>query len=171
MLTLRKVRWMLGVRNALILYKSCILPYIDHGSLFYDCTTKDLLKGIQSLQYKCLKKITGKKKRDSTSAIQIKYNLLSTHNRRKLNLLKYAHKLSFVPGNIKEDHSRSLRSNRKILLKEQRSNCRQFDRCFLFTSIKLWNTLPEECKKIRNIFVFRTRVKSEMLCNDINFLE
>lgn len=171
MTTLRKVRWTLGEKDAITLYKSCILPIIDQGSLFYDSANKDILKGIQSLQYKCLRIVTGRRNWEGTSIAQSKFRLLSMSDRRKLNLLKYAHKLSYAPSNIKEEHSRALRSNRKLLLKEQRSNCQRFDKCFVHKSIKLWNNLPEDCKKVRNIYTFRTRVKFEMLCNNINFPE
>lgn len=171
MITLRKVRWTLGVKDAITLYKSCILPFIDQGSLFYDSASKETLKGIQSLQYKCLRIVTGRRKWEGTRITQSKFGLLSTGNRRILNLLKYALKLSFTPGNIKEEHSRSLRSNRKLLLKDQRSYCQRFDKCFVYKSIKLWNNLPEDCKKVRNIHMFRIRIKQEMLCNNINFPE
>lgn len=97
MITLRKVRWTLGVKDALTLYKSCILPLIDQGSLFYDSASKEVLKGVQSLQYKSLRIFSGRKEWKGTSATQSKFRLLSTSQRRKLNLLKYAHKLSTLP--------------------------------------------------------------------------
>lgn len=100
-----------------------------------------------------------------------KFNLLSTANSRKLFLLKNANKLSLTQSNIKEEHSRSLRSNRKILLKEQRSHNNKFEKCFILKGIKLWNSLPEERKMVRNIFQFKTRAKSEMMFNKINFPE
>lgn len=171
MATLRKVRWTLGYKEALTLYKSCILPFFDQGSLFYNCATVEVLKGLQTLQNKCLRIVVGKKEWEGTEATQKKCKLLSVSNRRIFCHLKYAHKLSYIQTNLREEHTRSLRSNRKVLLKEPRSNCRQFDRCFVYKSVKWWNSLPEEFKKIRNIFQFKQRVKIEMLMSKINFPE
>lgn len=86
-------------------------------------------------------------------------------------LLKYAHKLSFRQANLREQHHRALRSNRKVLLKEPRSHSKVFDRSLVMKSVKMWKSLPEDCKKIRNIFQFKDRVKLEMLLSKINFPE
>lgn len=136
-------------------HRSCILSFINQGSLFYDCTVKDILKDLQTLQNKCLQLVKGKKHWDGTINTPEKLNLLTTVYIQKLNLLKYAHKLSFTPNNIKKRQTRSLRSNRKILLKEPRSNCRQFVKRFLSKSVKFWDSLPEDCEKIRSIHQFK----------------
>lgn len=36
-------------------------------------------------------------------------------------------------------------------------------------SIKLWNQLPEGIKKLRSVYNFSTRIKCELLCENINF--
>lgn len=171
MATLRKVRWSLGYKEALTLYKSCILPYFDQGSLYFDCAVKDILKGLQTFQNKCLRLVTGKKRWEGTQEAHRKANLLSVADRRNLSLLKFAHKQSYDRTNLREVHDRSMRSNRRLLLKEPRSNCRQFDKSFVLKSTKMWNNIPEDYKKIRNIHSFKNHVKIEMLLNNINFPE
>lgn len=111
------------------------MPNFDQGSLFYDSVVKDALKGLQSLQNKCLCIIAGKKEWIGTEATHNKLKLLSVVNRRNMHLLKYADKLSFRQANLLEQHHRTLRSNRRILLKEPRSHCKQFDRSFVIKSV------------------------------------
>lgn len=132
---------------------------------------KDVLKGLQTIKkinacdWFQVKQVGRKLPRCTQN---LNYYLLPT-NRRNLFLLKHAYVLSHNHIYLREEHSKSLRSNRKILLKEPRSKSKHFDKCFLFKSVKMWNKLPEDCKKIRNIYRFKTRVKLEMLNNNINF--
>lgn len=44
------------------------------------------------------------------------------------------------------------------------------DRTFPFKAVKLWNGLPEDLKRIRNVFNFKTRINLELLQNKLNFL-
>lgn len=47
--------------ETLLLYKSSILPYnVDQGDLFYNASTKELLKSLQTLQNYCLRTIYGR---------------------------------------------------------------------------------------------------------------
>lgn len=46
---LKKIRWVINYKDALLLYKSSILPYFDLGSLFYVCCNHDKLNSLQKL--------------------------------------------------------------------------------------------------------------------------
>lgn len=84
-------------------------------------------------------------------------------------MLKYAKKISGKRCNLKDHDTRSLRSNRKLLLKETKCNNVKYEKSFKVAAIKYWNKLPEEIKRIRNIKQFATRVKQELLLEKINF--
>lgn len=66
---------------------------------------------------------------------------------------------------------RSPRSNRKVLLREKRSQNSLYDKCFVKRSIKLWNILPEEVKQIKRFKSFKIRAKLELLQEKPNFPE
>lgn len=59
MIMLKKVRYLLVNKEALLLYKSKILPYYDLGSLFYESASADQVQRLQTLQNKCVKIIFG----------------------------------------------------------------------------------------------------------------
>lgn len=163
MFTLKKVRWVLNFRESMLLFKSSILCYFDQGSLFYHSATVHDLKQMQVLQNKCLRIIYSKKNWDNTENAHKSNNILTCHNRRILFLLKRAHVLAFTPGNLKDHSIRSLRSMRKLLLKEPRCHNCKFEKSYISTGIKLWNCLTEDIKSIRNLENFKTRVNLELL--------
>lgn len=87
--------------------------------------------------------INGTNSRMDTTTLHKRSRLLKLNIRRQLSLIKYAHKLSRKPNMLKEHSQRSTRSSRK-----------------LFT---------EDIKKLRLMFNFSTRVKLELLCENLNF--
>lgn len=150
LITLKKIRWTISEKEAFLLYKACIMPFLDQGDVFYSCARKDVLKSFQTIQNRALRIIIGKKNWVNTITAHSRLLFLTTSNRRNLNILCYAHKLSLKSENLKSHSMRSLRSNRKLLLVEPRSHCRSYDKSFVLNCRKLWNSLPEDVKKIRN---------------------
>lgn len=61
-------------------------------------------------------------------------------------LSKDGHLQEFIPSILKEDCTRSLRSPRKLLLKESQCKNRKHEKSFMVQSINLWNKLPEYIK-------------------------
>lgn len=72
------------------------------------------------MQNKCLRVIYGKKSWPGIEAAHKQCNLLYIKDRRKLSLVKYAHKCSFDPENLKRVNRSGLRSGQKnaIVCKE-----------------------------------------------------
>lgn len=170
MFTLRKVRCMLSCEERLLLYKSFILPSFDQGSLFYNSSTKEHLNSMQSLQNKCLRLVYNSSNWPGTWVAHLQSKLLNTTGRRHLILLKYAHIKSFNRRNLKDHTTRTLRSNRKLLLRESKSNNTKYEKSYVSLSTKLWNSLPGTYKHL-NVKAFKTRVTHEMLQGKINFPE
>lgn len=171
MFILRKVRWQLGFRDSLLLYKSGILTFYDQGDIFFHAGNKDQLKGLQTLQNKSLRIIFGKKDWPGTNVAHKRCNLLKIDDRRKLSLVKFAHQNSHNPLNLKEHSRHELRSNKRILLKENPIRSSKYEKSFIVASVRLWNGLSEELKSIFNTYAFKTRVKKELLQGNINFPE
>lgn len=168
---LRKIRWSIGFQEAMLIFKSCILPYLDVGDIFYSGANNSRIKSLQVIQNKCLRTIYGPKHWPGVTESHRSNNLLMCQERRELNLLKYAHKRSFVALNLRRHMVRELRSSRKLLLNIPKSNCKLFSKSYVLESAKMWNSLNEDLKRVRDVKTFVTRVKKELHQNKLNFPE
>lgn len=101
MQTLRKVRWSLTEKDALTLYKSSILPYMDIGDLFYSSANLENLNGLQVVQNKALRIIISKKNWQSTETAHTRCRLLKLRIRRNKSL-------SYYPQNILKNEGQKL---------------------------------------------------------------
>lgn len=66
-------------------------------------------------------------------------------------MLRYAQLKSFDRKNLRPHHNRMLRSNQRILLLETRVRHTKYSKSFVHKVIKVWNTLSEDLKKVRDI--------------------
>lgn len=169
--TLKRIRWSLSHNDTLILYKSSVLSLFDLGCLFYHCSNKNTLQGLQTLQNKGLRIVYLKKNWPGTDIAHKNCKLLTIKARRELYLLKYAHLRSFNHLNLKNHSSRNLRSASKMMLNSIIPRNRTYEKSFIYQSTRMWNHLDEEIKLIRNYKAFVTRVKMELLQNKLNFPE
>lgn len=169
---LKKVCWLLGFNDSLLLYKTSILCFFDQGDIYYNVATVHELNSLQTLQNKCLRVIFGSKKKwPGTKKAHVDCSLLKIRDRRMISLLKYAHIKSFNRSNVQCHNSRQLRSSRKLRLKVRKCKTRFLERSFIIRSVRLWNTLPENLKEIRNYYNFKSHVKTEVLLQKLNFPE
>lgn len=130
-----------------------------------------MLSSMQTLQNKALRIVYSKKEWPGTEAAHSNCKLLTISKRRELYLLKYAHTRSYDPENLKPQPTRNLRSMRKTMLKTQIPKNRNYERSFVHQSPTMWNKLDQEIKTIRNYKLFVTRVKLELIQNNLNFPE
>lgn len=86
-------------------------------------------------------------------------------------MLKHAHSLSYDQRNLEKRPARTLRSSTNTYLKTQIPKTRKYERSFVHQSIRIWNLLGEDLKQTRDLRSFKTRVKSELLQNNLNFPE
>lgn len=128
---------LLNVKESLLLYKSKILPYFDLGDIFYDSANADQVRGLQTIQNKCLKIIYGTRSKYNLEELHVKSKLLKAKDRRILSLLKFGHRMSFISTNLKEHGERSVRSTRKLSLKESRAHRNKFEKSFVYRATKL----------------------------------
>lgn len=129
---LRHIGWLTDFKESLLLYKSSILCYIDQGDLFFSAGNKSQHQALQIMQNRCLRVMYGKKNWPGIEQAHEQCNLLFIKDRRILSLLKYAHRLSFTPDNLKEIDVQALRSNKKLLLKLKISRTTFMDKAFFY---------------------------------------
>lgn len=168
MITLNKVWY--TTKQALLLYKSKIISYFDQGCIFYEGANSELLHGLQVLQNKCLRIIYPRRQW---------INMMEAH--RMSNILKkidvLCHLLNLVTRcpmiiailcpTMWENFAQGGKYCWKFLgLRPLRSV-----RVFMLKSVKLWNSIPEELKKVLDASGLATRLKREMLQGNLNFPE
>lgn len=168
---LKKVRWTIGFAEAMLIFKSSILPFFDVGDIFYTGSNVELRKSLQTQQNKCLRTIYGRRNWPGTEEAHPNNNLLLTKERQLQHLLRYSQIKSFDRSNLRPHINRTLRSNRKMLLNQNGVKHTKYGKSFVHKSIKAWNMLSEDIKKIRDIYLFNIRVKAEILQNKVNFPE
>lgn len=170
--TLKKVRHRLDQKDALTLFKSNLQPYFDQGDIYYDVSTHEQLKSLPCLQGTGMRMVYGKKCRGEQMQIYLrKSNLLTTTDQRHLSLDKHAHRLSFDRTNLRQHQQRSMRADQRKLLKLIILKDVKYERAFPYKGCKLWNTLPEDIKELKNLYRFRLRVSRELLQGKLNFPE
>lgn len=68
----------MNTKEALLLFKSKIMPFFDQGDFLYDISNADQARGLQFLQNKCLKIVYGKKNWTSATDAQRQSKILDT---------------------------------------------------------------------------------------------
>lgn len=168
---LKKIRNIVGHKEALTLYKSSILPFLDQGDIFFSSSDKQLLNSLQVLQNNCLRTVYGRRDWPGTTQAHLESNLLFLKDRRDTHLLKLAQCRSFINSNRVQNTGQQLRSTNRILLKETKANNAKYGKSYIVRAVRIWNSIPEEIKLIPDLNCFKTRIKKEMLLNNLNFPE
>lgn len=192
---LRKIRPYLTIETALLLVKTCILPYYDIGDIFYNSGIKSLLNKLQVLMNNSLRTVYLKPRGEHGSIDQMHADarLLKLVDRRRLHLLKVAYKMNKLghcfleigpagPGNKSKpnpannlDNSQvnkmTFRDSTRGKLNINRINCASYERSFMVSCARLWNVMRSELKESNTTKLFVSRVKKEMLLSKLNFPE
>lgn len=142
--TLKKIRWTLTRQDALTLFKSTILPYLDQGNPFYVFTYQNSLNSLQTLQNRALRIVYKRREWSGTDQAHNNSRLLNAKWRWIFFPLKHGHFLSYNPQNMKFMSKHTLRSNNNLYLKTTLPKTRKYKKSFTFQSLRLWNQQSED---------------------------
>ena len=155
---LAKLRCFLMTDACLNIYKATILPYIDYGDIFYQATSKILLKKIQDKQDKALKICFSLHGYQDGPDLHHRANLALLDKRRD------SHILSFIYH--RKDHVQYLdtrplptRAHQAPKFLIPNYNITQFKMSLLYKGSNLWNNLPNDIKNIDNFLAFKEKIK------------
>lgn len=95
---LRKIRPYLTTEIALLLVKTCILPYYDIGDIFYNSSQKQFLNKLQVLTNNSLRTVYMKARGEigSIDKMHLDAKLLKLVDRRRLHLLKVSYEMNEI---------------------------------------------------------------------------
>lgn len=140
---LGRIRKYLTTKAAEMVFKSTILPLLDVGDVFYDCTTKSLLDKLQCLQNRAIRIIYRLGSRDNTDKMHSDMKILKLRDRRLLHILQLARWVSDKDENCntRDLLTRAHEQGRKNLL-TYRPNKRRCQQSCSYKAARLWNQLP-----------------------------
>ena len=90
-------KWGADSKTLLLLYKSCIRPILDYGSLLYHTASKSNLSKLEVIQNQSLRLAFGAMSTTPISSLQMEANISSLSHRREFLFLKYAEKAQNHP--------------------------------------------------------------------------
>lgn len=121
---------MIKKREALLLYKSYIIPYFDNGNLWYGAANEKHLRGLQTLEKRYIRIITGPSKGVNLDKAHKELSPFKLNDREKISQLKFAHRSPNL-GSLVTHTGRILRSHRKKLLTRPTANNAKFEKSFI----------------------------------------
>ena len=155
---LSKLRCFLTLDACLNIYKTTILPYIDYGDIFYQASTKTLLKKIQDKQDKALKICFNLHGYQDEPDLHLRANLALLENRRDSHILNFMYH--------RKDHDQYLdirplptRAHQAPRFVVPHYNVTQFKKSLLYKGSTLWNDLPNDVKNIDTFLAFKEKTK------------
>ena len=155
---MRRLRPLLNVKAATLLYKNLILPIMEYGDIFLTATTKVNRKKLQTLQNKALKCALNLDCLTPSTEIHESANLNKLAIRRKRHILLHMYQKTKLP-NFTQWKSNvggvRTRSSKKKLMFQKKPRTQRFKNSLTYFGPKLWNTLPVVIQKSDNYFDFK----------------
>ena len=91
-------KWGADTKTSLLLYKACIRPILDYGSILYSAAAKVHLSKVGIIQNQCLRLALGAMRTSPIESLQIETNIIDLKHRREYLFLRYAEKALNHPG-------------------------------------------------------------------------
>ena len=154
---LKKLRYLLNNKAALMIYKNMILPIVEYGNIYMRSTTKENRKKLQTLQNKALKCALKKDNRYNTANLHAEANIERLKVRRDRHTLHHIFQIS-QSSNFKGWKGRAsivTRSNKKKLMILKKPRTIKYQRSITYRGPKLWNSLPLTIQKAKSSAQFK----------------
>jgi len=149
------------------LYQSLIYPYLLYGIEVWFSTSQNLKGKVEICQRKVVRTLNGLRRDDHTSCYFKTMNILKLEDLYKYQIALYTHKTlysghdnQFLQSlNLQSDiHNHTTRNRNKLrlpLFVKSKSQC-----SLVYSSIKLWNSLPEELTSDHSLANFKSGLRS-----------
>lgn len=156
---LSKIRKFLNTEQALIIYRSKVLPYMDYGDILIHDSNTSLLNKLQRLQNRALKVIFKAPARTSTSDLHWNAKVPYLYYRR------IAHLRNFMYKRTHKDNNPTITMNRltNTRLREApacivtKVNLTTFKRSVMHKGAKEWNQLPVQLRSAVSYDAFKSK--------------
>ena len=152
------------------LYFSLVLPYLNYCNIIWASADKTSLNGMVILQKKAIRIISKAHYFAHSEPLFKTLEILSLEKIYKLNCLLFIYKL--INMNMYKEmkrrvfrnsdvHSHITRNRSQYRLPRTRLKC--IRQSCLYLGLSLWNSIDEEITKSRTIYIFKRKIKKELL--------
>ena len=160
---LSQIRKFISTHQALVIYKSKIIPYFDYGDMFYINTLVKIRGKLQRLQNRGLKMCMGYHARYDTDLLHIECKTPKLEPRRVCHLTNFVFYRAHDPKYIRVVYRQLRRFNAPIMT-EIVANNNSFCKSILYQGALHWNRLPVDERNIQGYKSFK-RVQKAKLVN------
>ena len=158
---LAMIRSYISKTQALSIYKTKILPYIDYGDVFYHNCNQNLLDKMQRLQNRALRICTLNPRLHPTALLHRENNLNYLHERRHAHIYNLAYKRTFYNRLLETNIIQTKLHDAKVLTMYIPRRA-QFKRSIMYKCAYSWNALPAEERNIESYERFKERQKTKL---------
>lgn len=160
---LGKLRPMLNMRTALLVYKSKIMSYIDYNLLFYTLLRKTYQRKLQILQNQAIRIILKLPKRTNVDNCHVTLNLWHIETRSRFFLLKYMYNLAHRVSNPSIDRRPLPTRSHDATVFRLPSRCSsKYINSFIYMGRNMWNALSSDIKLLPTLNGFVTSIRSKL---------
>ena len=155
--TFRKIRHLLSIHSALLIFKSTILPQLEYGNLFYNSANKNILADIQISQNKAIKCALYLPKLSRTKDIHKVAKLETLHIRYITDLSKLAFYRAKLPEFL-APVTAGTRSQDAPLMHLTRVKRSASIKSLTYRVAHFWNNLPVSARLMDNYALYKNHI-------------
>ena len=165
---LRRMRFFLDTKAALLVYKNMILPLLEYGDIFLEGVSVENRRKLQVLQNKGLRSALQKDRFTSTVDLHAAAKIGKLNDRRGQHVLSYMFDMAQTRGNLKtiRESGVKTRSQNKKLVKIRKPITEKFKKSLTYRGPKRWNDLPESFHHLNSRSLFNDRIKRRVVKTD-----
>ena len=159
---LSHIRNFITSEQALVIYKSKIMPYFDYGDIFYIKTLAKTRAKLQRLQNRGLKLCMGYHARYDTDLLHVESKVSKLEPRRVCHLTNFVYHRAHNPKYIKVAGRQLRRYNAPVMTEIVANNC-VFNKSILYQGALYWNQLPINERNIQGYKCFKRTQKAKLV--------
>ena len=165
---LHQANKILPMKQKRILYNSLVVPHFTYGDVIWNCCSKENARKIQQAQNFAVKSMLGLSKRSSSTDALKQLELLPLEEKRNIHAAVHVKKVldGIGPKETIEKYNNLKRPEdlRPGILQYPKHKTSQYEKGPLYTSIKVWNSIPNHFKNLK-VNQFKDNIQKYKLQN------
>ena len=164
-LNLRKIRFFITRKAAVLIYKNMILPLLEYGDVLLDSAKSETRKKLQVLQNKALRCALNMDRDTPSNTLHKEASLNKLKLRRKEHLLLHMYQIShtgsFKDWKVQSTGAVRTRLSKKKLITIKKPNNEKYKKSISYRGPEAWNKLKGELQKVENYHKFKRQLRLE----------
>ncbi|KAJ2939918.1 hypothetical protein O0L34_g6624 [Tuta absoluta] len=167
--SLKRLQNFLPIYTKIMLAQALLLPLLDYGDVAFLDLSQELLNRMERLQNQCIRFVFGLRKFDHVSEFRERLGWLPIRQRRDLHILSLLYNVLNNPNApiyLRErfelctvEAGSRLRSYGDLSLRISVCSSKMYAESFTVRAARLWNQIPSDVRKSKNVLGFKTNIK------------